>query len=193
MILLWAGAVGFLVGTLRKGTLRQLGKLRLRHTWLVFLSFFIQILIFPLFKEEPIIGIWTPYFYGFSYFLLISFTVLNIRIWQIGTIGLGMLLNITVIVSNGGYMPASISALNKAGKHLVAKNLSEFGVYGNLIDIGRKTNLELLGDRLYLPDWLPLSNAFSVGDALIGLGVIMLLADKMVERPVKKEVQDKGE
>ena len=186
MILFWAVAAGLFIGLLRKGTLRSLGDVDLRYGWLVFLSLLIQLLLFPLFKEEPIIGFWTPYFHGLSYFLVIIFTFLNLRIWQISIVGLGMFMNIAVIVANGGYMPASVEALREAGNVMVAENLSEMEIYGNLIKMGKLTFMDFLGDWLYLPHWLPLSNAFSLGDGLIGLGIIAFLADKMVGRRTKK-------
>lgn len=181
MVLLWAVLIGLSIGILRKGTLRQLGRIDLRYTWLVLASFLIQLLIFPFFKEEPLVGFWTPFFHAISYFLVIVFTLLNIKIWQIGLIGLGTLSNVIVMAANGGYMPASVEALRKAGKDFVAQNLSQMEVYGNLIEIGRKSILGLLGDRFYLPDWMPFSSAFSIGDGLIALGIVLLLADKMVE------------
>jgi hypothetical protein len=88
---------------------------------------------------------------------------------------LGAVLNLIVIAANRGYMPASPTALARAGKAQAAERLVAEGVYGNVRAMGEGTRLDVLGDWLYLPHGVPLATAFSLGDLLIGLGLVGLV------------------
>ncbi len=90
-----------------------------------------------------------------------------------------MLSNIAVILVNGGYMPASEASLRKAGQSQVAEKLIIGGVSGNTILMGENTKLNFLGDLLYMPEWFPLANAFSIGDLILALGLIVLIQNEM--------------
>lgn len=179
MFLLWAVIIGVVVGYLRKGTIKNLASLELNGIWLIFLVLVIQILIFPLGTSEPIVNLYTQYLHLASYLLLLIFILMNRRYWQIIFMGTGMLLNFIVIMVNGGYMPASESALSKAGHTQVADKLLSDGISGNVILMGEDTKLNFLGDLLYMPEWLPLANAFSPGDLLLALGLIILIQKEM--------------
>lgn len=41
------------------------------------------------------------------------------------------------------------------------------------------TSLKFLGDWLFVPPWVPLSNAFSLGDLMLMIGIIWLIQDGM--------------
>jgi hypothetical protein len=179
MLLLWAVLLGLLVGFLRKGSLRNLASLKLQGAWLILIAAAIQLLIFPLGEAEPVVKFGTEYFHILSYVILVVFLVLNWRHWQLLVMGAGMISNFVVILLNGGYMPASIEALRRSGSHLVAEKLLTEGTFGNVMLLGEHTQLNFLGDVLYLPGWVPFAGAFSPGDLLLGLGVILFLGIKM--------------
>ncbi len=180
MFFLWAVVLGLLIGLLRGGSLQRLDDYPLRGLWLVLLALVVQLLIFPLFTEEPVISSATNYLHFLSYALLGAFVLANLRIWQVALMGLGGLANVAAIVANGGYMPASVSSLQRAGQSAVAENLLNYETYGNVIEMSSSTYLNFFGDWLYFPDWLPLSTAFSPGDVLIGFGLIAFLGIGMV-------------
>lgn len=146
---------------------------------MVGLALLIQILIFPLFGAEALLQSANSILHLTSYFLLFIFGLLNWRVWQILMMGLGMSLNVMAIAGNGGYMPASVTALRNAGNHLAAQGLLDSGQLGNVTEMNSQTALNFLGDRFYLPAWIPLSTAFSLGDGIIGAGIFLLLALKM--------------
>ena len=87
-----------------------------------------------------------------------------------------------VIAANGGYMPASAQALRQAGMEEVAQTLLSQGRLGNVVLMGEATKLNFLGDWLWLPGWVPLSAAFSLGDLLIGLGLTLFFPYGMRRR-----------
>ncbi|MEF8726367.1 MAG: DUF5317 family protein [Candidatus Bipolaricaulota bacterium] len=182
MLLLWGVVLGVAVGFIRGGTVANLEKLRLRFLWLVPISLVIQLLIFPLFSEQAIITFGTEFFHLFSYVILAIFVLINLQIWGIPLMGAGMGLNLLVITLNGGFMPASVDSLIKAGEYRVASNLIHKGTYGNVINMNDSTVLNSLGDWLYLPREIPLSTAFSLGDLLILIGLVFFFGMGMVKK-----------
>ncbi|MBC7221101.1 DUF5317 domain-containing protein [Candidatus Bipolaricaulota bacterium] len=181
MPLLWAVGIGIVAGLIRGGSLANLGQLRLRALWLIGVALLIQLLIFPL-GRAPLVAVGAAYLHLVSYTLLLAFIVLNRRYPEILVMGSGLLLNLIVIAANGGYMPASATALNRAGLPEVATALEEGLRQGNTVLMGEGTRLNFLGDFLCLPAGVPLASAFSIGDVVLGLGVAVLLARRMVKR-----------
>ncbi len=182
MFLLWAVILGLAIGLLRRGSLANLGRLKLRGLWLILVALIIQLLIFPLGPREPIIRVGTPYLHLLSYLCLFVFIGLNWRYFEFLLMGTGLALNLLVISANGGYMPASATALRRAGLEGVAATLEQGLHHGNTVLMSPQTRLNFLGDLLYLPASIPLANAFSVGDLLLALGIVLLLAIEMPRR-----------
>ncbi|MFQ6090270.1 MAG: DUF5317 domain-containing protein [Candidatus Bipolaricaulia bacterium] len=179
MFLLWAVLLGLLIGFLRRGSLVNLARLRLSGLWLILVALVIQLLIFPLGSAEPLVKAGTAYLHLLSYLFLLAFIGLNWRYFEILLMGAGLALNLLVITVNGGYMPASASALRRAGLERVAAILEQGLPHGNTVLLSATTKLNLLGDILYVPSAVPLANAFSIGDLLLALGIILFLAIEM--------------
>ena len=171
MILLWGAVLGVLLGWAIGGRLRNLERLRLRWGWLILAALVIQVLIFPLGHAEPVLPYATVPLHFLSYGFLALFLGLNLRHWPLGLLALGLAANLAVIAANGGYMPASVAALERAGMEGAAQALVEQGRLGNVVLMGPQTRLDFLGDWLWLPSGVPLAMAFSPGDLLIGLGL----------------------
>jgi hypothetical protein len=87
----------------------------------------------------------------------------------------GSICNLVVISLNGGRMPSSVHALSCADQPEIALKVSTKGFMGNIVLMSEKTKLNALGDWLYLPGWMPLSTAFSIGDLIIAVGLIALI------------------
>ena len=175
MFLVGALVLGVILGYLRGGRIAHLASLRMRLLWLVPIALLIQLLIFPLFADRPLLPYATTPLHLLSYALVFLFLVLNVRVLPLLAVGLGALLNLLVISVNGGYMPSSATALSRAGATSVASALQAQGVYGNVKLMGHETKLNALGDFLYLPQWIPQATAFSVGDVVTALGVAWLV------------------
>ena len=100
-----------------------------------------------------------------SYGFLVFFAMSNARTKVLLPLFAGMAANAVAIVANGGKMPVSPDAARAAG-----------------IEVGAHSNVQLGGDRLTflgdvfaLPHQLPFANVFSVGDLLIGIGMMVLI------------------
>jgi uncharacterized protein DUF5317 len=78
---------------------------------------------------------------------------------------LGLTLNLTVIVANGGWMPRA--------DQLAPRLMDRAGVAGaltNTAPIMADSKLAWLGDIVPQPDWVPLANLVSPGDLLLSIG-----------------------
>jgi len=179
MIFLVAVLVGVLAGLLLGGRLSNLPSLKLKWLWLVLGGLVLQVLIFPLFSERPLLPYATVPLHYLSYGMVFLFLFLNLRVRPLLALGAGALLNLLPIAANGGRMPASATALARAGYVEVAERLASGSTHGNVLLMSEGTRLNILGDWLYLPSWVPFATAFSIGDLLIMIGVAWLIVRGM--------------
>jgi Na+/melibiose symporter-like transporter len=161
VFLLPALAIGFLLAGLLGGRPRRVLELRFRLGWTVLLALVIQALLFSRAGDRI-----DPALHGrlhlASYGLLIVFAVANLSSRTLLPVLTGLGLNALAIGANDGRMPVSSHAAAAAGLHPSAHaNVSEAA-----------DRLRFLGDVFALPPELPLANVFSVGDILIGAGMI---------------------
>jgi hypothetical protein len=179
MLLLSFIPFGLLIGFLSGGTLSNLGNLKLRWLPLVFPSLAIQWLIFPLFSGSALISVGNEALHLLSYALLAVWIVINVRVLPIALVGAGAACNFAALVANGGLMPASSEAIQRAGLVNLADVLVQEGSYANLVLMSPDTHLNALGDILFVPEWIPFSTAFSIGDVLIMLALGWLIVRGM--------------
>jgi hypothetical protein len=142
----------------------RLVDITLRRSWAVVAAFALQAVLFlPLGPMLPMpVG---HALHVASYGLLLVFGVANVRNWSFVPLLLGLGLNAAAIMANGGQMPVSPDAWEAAG--LEASPTSNVGLGGE--------HVRFLGDIFAIPPAFPLSNVFSVGDLLIGIGVVVLI------------------
>jgi hypothetical protein len=164
-VLLLAGVV---VGVLRGGSLENINRVRFRLPWLVFLGLALQIGAEAAASRFPGIqrGVLGPLVLAISYGFVGTFVVLNFRFPGAPLIGLGLLLNLSVILANGA-MPVSLWAMRVSGSH-AATHLQNSVKHQAM---GRGTRLGFLGDIIPVP---PLG-IVSVGDVVLGAGVFVLV------------------
>jgi len=183
---LWGIVLGVVVGLLRRGKLSNLAHIPLKGLWLVFAGLALQLLIFPTpWWPEPPVRVATEVWHVSSYALVVAFFLWNWRVASLWLIALGMALNLSAIAANGGYMPANVSALRAAGRAGAVEALltSPDHTYANVVRMSESTRLNVLGDWLYLPNEVPLANAFSLGDLILLLGGAWLIQGGMAARP----------
>ncbi|HUG29994.1 MAG TPA: DUF5317 family protein [Candidatus Limnocylindria bacterium] len=167
--MLWAIPIGMLAGAAIGGSLANLARFRLRWAALAVAGLLIQLVLFtPL--GDSVAGGAGPAIYVATTLAVFATVLRNIRLAGMPIVALGALSNLAAITANGGSMPASAAALATAG--LEAESHTNSVVLAN-------PALEPLTDIFALPASLPLANVFSVGDVLIGVGLVIVVAAAM--------------
>ncbi len=170
MFMLYAIPIGLLVGLLVGGRLAGLAELRFRWLPLFLIGLGIQLILF----SPPVtarIGDLGPPIYVASTALVLAAVARNWRITGVPVVFVGAACNLAAIVANGGYMPAGGAALDALNRHVTDE-------YSNSAVL-EHPNLELLTDIFALPSWVPFANVFSLGDVILGVGVVLVIVAAM--------------
>ena len=170
MFLLYAVAIGLVAGLLLGGRLAGLGTLQLRWSALALAGLLFQVVLFTD-AVAARVGDLGPALYVGSTVAVLAAILRNVRIPGMVLVAAGALCNLAAILANGGYMPAGASALAALGK-------AEPTLYSNS-SVVPDPALWFLTDIFALPRGLPGANVFSVGDVLIGLGIVVVMVVAM--------------
>src|SRR5437773_9442377 len=185
MFILSAIPIGLALGFALGGRPAGLARLEFRWPWLVLAGLFIQVILFTDFVAARIGGAGAAIYVG-STAAVFGGVLRNVRISGMPLVALGAASNLAAIVANGGYMPAGGAAMAALGK-------TDPTIYSNSAVVARPA-LEPLTDIFALPAWIPFANIFSVGDVVIGLGVVLVIAASMRRaRPPREPDRTHGE
>jgi len=126
-------------------------------------------LFFPPLDHQPWVLTWGKWLWVLSMLGVLAMLVRNTRAgrgrlriaWTVAALGVAA--NILVVTVNGGAMPRTIA---------IAPDVSD-GVehLSNVVAVESNAPLIWLGDVIAEPDWLPRTNAVSVGDLLLSTGI----------------------
>jgi Family of unknown function (DUF5317) len=172
VIIVVLGVLAVLTVPLTGGDLRRLSTLPIRHWWAIWVALGVQTAL-----------VWAPdglpdgvarVAHLATYAIAGWFAWSNRRLPGMWVMALGGALNLIAIVANGGVMPASRSAWERAGYSL------DEG-FGNS-EVRDDARLGFLGDVFAVPDGWPFANVFSVGDVVIVIG-LGWLAHRWCRRP----------
>jgi hypothetical protein len=170
VFILYAVLAGLILGFALGGRPGGLASLRFRLAWLVVVGFAAQVVIFSGPVSERIGDLGAP-LYVASTGLVFAVLLANLRIAGLPIVALGAAANLVAVVANGGYMPASATALAAAGK-------APPDGYSNSAVLAEPV-LRPLTDIFALPSGIPFANVFSVGDVLIGAGIALTIVVAM--------------
>lgn len=167
MFILYAVALGVLMGFVSGGRLAGLADLRFRWSGLIMGGLIVQAILFSAPVAERVGGLGAP-IYVLSTAAVLVALIRNVAITGLPIVALGATSNVAAIIANRGYMPAAPDALAAFGRATIDG-------YSNSTVISQPA-LEPLTDLFALPRFLPFANVFSVGDLLIGIGVAVAIA-----------------
>ncbi|MGQ9492526.1 MAG: DUF5317 domain-containing protein [Anaerolineae bacterium] len=185
MILVAAIVVSIAVALLRGGRFTNLVSFPLRWGLLAVAAFAIQALFIYQTPTRKTIGVWgwQEIFFMTSHLLLLATVWLNRHLPGVKVIGLGLLLNLTVMAANGGWMPVTPDAVVKVGHTGLVPSL-ETGtrVYSskNIILPAEQTKLRFLSDIFILARPFPIPTIFSIGDVFVAAGIFLLIQGAML-------------
>ena len=169
--------LSIVVGFIRKGSLRNLGRTPLRYFYLFCLPFFVFVAVSVIAVSISHKSL-MPYIRMADigqYVLLLTAIFLNFHMWEMWVVAAGTLANFTALAANGGTMPVSLGALKAAGLA---------GVLGSQpvrhAAMTPATHFKWLADIIPLrTSSLFLSQVFSIGDILIAVGIFILVQHYM--------------
>lgn len=181
--MLWeAVLLGLIIGWLRNGKIKNLGRIPLPGWPLILLAVFIQTIIWIDFAGSfhfltPIY----PILYTLSFSILVLFFFLQGRQAGFIIIGVGILLNLLVITANQGKMPVDSTYMPpNVAEELAAGEKSPFHTV-----MTDETWLAFLGDRIPVP--YSRNQLLSIGDIVIAAGVVVLIQQGMQGEKRKKQ------
>lgn len=162
------GGVALVVVLVTRGSFSQLFGLPIQSIWMVLVALAIQILLafvdIPAARLDDLgIGLVMA-----SYAFLLAFCFVNLRVSMMWVIGVGIALNALVIGLNQGMPTRDNEVTTRSGRTVeepierTAKHRPESG----------DDLLPFLGDRLQVP--APIDEVISIGDVVIGLGIILV-------------------
>ncbi|MCL5961890.1 MAG: DUF5317 domain-containing protein [Chloroflexi bacterium] len=186
MFILIAVALGLADGLLRRGKLTNLTQLPIRFGWIIFLALFLQIIAFSPFFEKPLGSFVGPIFVLSELALLVTVGI-NIKIDGLELFFIGILLNLAVVVANGGYMPISSEGMILSGRTEEAEALKSLPHLANSTLLTENSRLPFLSDIIVLPSSVPFANVFSVGDVFLALGAFVAVRQGMLGQKMKRQ------
>ena len=165
MILVAVVAIAIALVPVAGGRLGRLVELRFEAPWLLLLALAIQVGLATFAGPSTW---WRLALHTVTFPIGLVWVWLNRRIRGLWIVAVGAALNGVAILANGGVMPASASALRRAGLEAHTANLANS-------DVVADPKLLFLGDVFAIPASWPFANVFSVGDVLIALGAAVTI------------------
>lgn len=151
----------------------------LNHVWLVFVGFLPQFLAIYLGNTRFTIPDWLAALsIVTSQLILLIFAWLNRHLAGMSILIFGLILNIAVMVANGGFMPINPNTAERivGAERIASYDLGSRIGYKDILLSKNETRLEWLADRFLPPAGLPYQVAFSLGDVFIAFGAFWILA-----------------
>ena len=121
--------------------------------------------------------------------LLLSFVWLNRRIPGVLIVGIGILCNLLVILSNSGLMPITPETLVEINPGSTFQQWpvgTHYGYSKDIIKLQQATRFWALSDMLVIPPPFPRPTAFSLGDLIVAAGIIVLMQGPSAKAELSK-------
>ena len=122
---------------------------------------------------------WLPVLLPAAHLLLLPFLLRNLSFWGIKLVLVGLLLNLTAMLANGGLMPVEAPAVEAVGRHQVGDLQIGAHIPGskNVLLNPQDVRLRELSDILVVPIPRPFTRAISAGDLFVLAGVVITFGE----------------
>lgn len=172
-----AGLISVIIRTQYSGG--KLNFTKLHKVWLVPLGFLPQLMVYQLpGLRSRVTDDLAAIALVSSQLILLVFVFYNRRYPGLMLLGIGLGMNLVVILVNGGLMPISpdtVTRLVPDAPRDAWEIGRRFGVSKDIILPVNQSRLWWLSDQLLSPEWSPYKVAFSLGDILIAVGAFWSL------------------
>lgn len=179
MILLYAVVLGFAAGFVRaRSNGRSLQLNPPMGAGLLFAAALLQVAAFYIPAIRKVMPDWlASLILVGTQFCLLGVIWLNRTQPGFAILGVGLALNILVIVANGGWMPVSPQVITELFPESTDAAIPgmRVGWSKDILLLPAETRLWWLSDCFLLPAWFPQRAAFSLGDILIAMGIFWAL------------------
>ena len=178
--------LSLLVGKLRGGKIRNLGKLNIKGWYMFIIGFIIEItsiLIVATTYGKLAKFIIENFFiiHIFVYVLAIAGLMLNIKEKGIWLALIGTFLNLIPILINGGKMPVSVEGLTNSYLYTQLDLLKSDRILTHVL-ANEYTRGYYLSDIIPISEPYPFPKVISIGDVLIGISIFLLIQSYMKRR-----------
>lgn len=175
MLYLLACFMGIAAGLAAKGSISNLANFKLEKIYLIIAAFVIRTTAQVLSARGMVWLIESSLLiYGITFLLLLAAFWYNRHSIGALIIGAGCLMNNVVMLLNGGKMPVSLEAMDRAGMTGMLEFMKN-GADGKHSLLTESTKLPWLADIIHLPSFLGLlMEIVSIGDLVIALGLAVL-------------------
>ena len=180
--------LGILIGRIRKGRLSNLSEMQFRGWVFVVVGALIQFIPIFLNKFELLLE-YHMYFPFAALLIMVGVMAMNLEKNGVWLILIGGVLNTLAIAMNGFKMPVNIKGLKYAGLDAVAETIADGSVI-NYIDAATVENFSrFLGKIIAIPSFYPFAKVLSIGDIVMMIGVVLLMAGQMTSTYFRRHSQ----
>lgn len=169
--------VGLFRGGLRHGLL-QFSKIRLKGGWIFPILLIIQLIIFRFQKSSEFVAFASGYIFMIIYIVGLLFLWMNRDQKGFGSILAGVFLNFLVMAVNGGRMPVSLEAASVLDPYYVDMLTNRTVITKHFL-LDDSTLLPFLGDIIPLSAPYPRTQAISIGDIVMNIGIFIYIVHLM--------------
>lgn len=171
--------LSLIIGKLRKGKIRNLGKLHIRGWYLFIIGFILEVISLTIVANTKgrVSRFIIDYFaiiHTFVFLMVIIGLVLNIRERWIWLTLIGTIMNFIPVLANDGRMPVSTKGLINSHLYEQINLLKDNKILTHII-VDENTRFYYLSDIIPIPKPYPLPKVISFGDILIGISIFLLI------------------
>lgn len=187
--------LGLIVGLFRGGWkhgLVQFSNIRLKAGWIFPLLLVFQFFMYYIQERSSTVAAASGYIFTAVYVVGLIFLWLNRHNKGFWLIMAGVFLNFLVMLVNGGRMPVSLEAASVLDPiYLEMLQSSDVVTKHYLLDAS--THLPFLGDIIPLSSPYPRTQAISIGDVVMNLGIFLYILQIMTPPQADPKIQPRGQ
>lgn len=180
--------LALIISFLRGGSFKGFDEIKFKHGGVIVVLFIVQLTLFILAPFVNVIAVWLPVWLMIFYGVLVILGWLNRHVPGFPIMVIGILLNMIVMIANGGKMPVSVEAVSIVNPETMDELFR--GAIKH-IPMDDNTRMWFLGDIIPLTSPYPNQKVISLGDVFLNVGGFLFVWKTMSK--YKRKVNIGGE